>query len=259
MADTSYAEIELIMLPTVHRRQFLKVASVAAVGVAFSERKLFAAMGSGIVPLLGVGYTPSLPLDGFSVPMSDASAILSPDPAFIRRAARVTVLGGSRGQQRLNSDGGIGVDAYFPITGREAGSYPRFSFWSATGNTAAGPLSFRMPALATTGLSFVVRRIRPTVVSGDLNAVPALEPEISPLTLSLGNVPGPKLARGVYALAFREEANDGAPSWGRTLLVNQKGQYSLSGAGVTYLLLQVDYDAEQTAPPAPARSRAARH
>src|SRR5450631_716045 len=120
------------MLPTVHRRQFLKVASVAAVGVAFSERKMFAAMSSGIDPLLSVGFTPSLPKDGFMVPMSDASSILSPDPGFISRAARVTVVGGARARQYLNAAGGIGVDAYFPITGRDAAKLPRYSFWSAT-------------------------------------------------------------------------------------------------------------------------------
>lgn len=237
----------------------MKLASVAAVGVAFSERKVFAAMGSGIEPLLSVGYTPSLPQDGFSVPMSDASAILSPDPTFISRAARVTVVGGARARQYLNSAGGIGVDAFFPITGREAAKFPRYSFWSATGNSPSGRLAFRMPAVATTGLSFVVRRMRPTVGNGELNAVPALETETSPITLSLGNVAGPKLTRGVYAFAFREEANDGAPSWSRMSLINQKGQYSLAGAGVTYLLLQVDYDEEKSAAPAPSRNRAARH
>jgi hypothetical protein len=259
MAYISHAQIEVIMLPTLHRRQFLKVASVAAVGVAFSERKLFAATDSGIEPLLSVGYTPSLPQDGFMVPMSNASAILSPDPGFLSRAARVSVVGGARAKQYLNSAGGIGVDAFFPITGRNTENYPRYSFWSATGDSPSGRLSFRMPAVATTGLSFVVRRMRPTVASGALNAIPALETETSPLTLSLGNVAGPKLARGVYALAFREEANDSAPSWGRMSMVNQKGQYSLSGASVTYLLMQVDYDEEKPAPPpAPTRNRAAK-
>jgi hypothetical protein len=246
-------------LPVVHRREFLKLASVAAVGVAISERNLFATTSSGIVPLIGVGYAASLPENGFTVPMTDASTILSPDPTFINRAARVTVLGASRAKQHADAAGGIGVDAYFPITGREAANFPRFSFWSAANESVGGRTSFRMPALATTGLSFVVRRMRPAVRINALNEVPALETETSPLTLSLGNVEGPKLARGVYALAFREENADTAPSWGRTLLMNQNGSYSLSGAGVTYLLLQVDYDNEQPASPAPSRSRASRH
>jgi hypothetical protein len=189
--------------------------------------------------------------------MADASTILSPDPAFISRAARVRVVGGVRSKQRLGSDGGVGVDAYFPITGRETGRYPRFSFWSATGDSQSGGTSFRMPVLATTGLSFVVRRIRPSQVR-TMNATPPLETEVSPLTLSLGNVDGPKLTRGVYAFAFREEASDNAPSWSRTLLINQNGQYSLSGFSATYMLLQIDYDDEPAAVP-PARGRAARH
>jgi hypothetical protein len=249
-----------MMLPAVHRRQFLKLASVAAVGVAFSERNLFAASSSGIVPLLGIGYAPSLPKDGFTVPMSDASSILSPDPTFINRAARISVVGGSRAKQHLDAAGGIGVDAYFPITGRASGNYPRFRLWSASGSTSSGNLSFRMPALATTGLSFAVRRLRPTAGSTPLNEVPAPEPETSPLTLSLGSVAGPKLARGVYAFAFREEDSDSAPNWSRTSLMNQAGKYSLSGIGVTYLLLQVDYDEEPAViPAAPAHNRSTKH
>jgi hypothetical protein len=248
-------------LPVVHRRQFLKIASVAAVGVAFSERSLFAATSSGIVPLLGVGYAGQLPEDGFTVPMADASSILSPDPTFINRAARIAVIGASRARQYANTPGGIGVDAYFPITGRESGKLPRFAFWSATNDTMTSNVSFRMPALATTGLTFVVRRMRPTAGDGALNTVPALETETSPLTLSLGNADGPRLARGIYALAFREENSDSAPSWNRMLLMKQNGKYSLSNAaGVTYLLLQVDYDAEPVAiAPAPPRNRASRH
>jgi hypothetical protein len=250
-----------MMFPEVHRRQFLKLASVAAVGVAFSERNLFAATDSGIVPLLGVGYTEWLPENGLSVPMADASTILSPDPKFLATAARVSVLGGSRPQRRLDSDGGIGVDAYFPITGRDVGNYPRFSFWSASGASATARLSFRMPVLATTGLAFVVRRLRPTSAPVALNAKPPLENETSPLTLSLGNVEGPKLNRGIYAFAFREEASDGAPNWNGMRLFNSAGSYSLAVANVTYLLLQVEFDnAEQAiVPPSPSRNRASRH
>jgi len=248
-----------MQLTVVHRRDFLKLASVAAVGIAFSERNLFAASSSGIVPLIGVGFAASLPQDGFSVSMIDASSILSPDPAFIRRAARISVVGSARAKARVGAEGGVGVDAYFPITGREQEKFPRFSFWSANGDSTGGRTSFRMPALATTGLSFVVRRIRPTNVKAQTTSVPALETEISPITLSLGNVDGPKLTRGVYAFALREEDGDSAPNWNRTTLINQNGQYSLSGTGVTYLLMQIDYDEEQVAPAAPGRGRASRH
>src|SRR6266705_3399431 len=127
-----------MQVPVVHRREFLKLASVAAVGVAFSERNLFAASSSGIVPLIGVGFAASLPKDGSSLSMSDASSILSPEPTFISRAARVTVVGSARSKQRVGAEGGVGVDAYFPITGREAARFPRFSFWSATGDSSGG-------------------------------------------------------------------------------------------------------------------------
>ena len=118
-----------------------------------------------------------------------------------------------------------------------------------------------MPVLATTGLAFVVRRLRPTSVPVALNAKPSLENETSPVTLSLGNMVGPKLNRGIYAFAFREEASDGAPNWNGMKLINAAGKYSLAGANVTYLLLQVELDNEEQAiaAPAPSRNRASRH
>ena len=81
------------------RREFLRISSVAAIGVAvvtMSDGNLFAATSSGIVPLMDVGYAPSLPAAGFSVPLSSADSILSPDPRFISTGARVSVVGAKR-------------------------------------------------------------------------------------------------------------------------------------------------------------------
>lgn len=227
------------------RRQFLRISSAAAVGltvVVLSEGDLFAA--SPVEPLLGVGYAASLPKPGFSTQMTDASSILTPDPTFLSRRARVTVVGGVHAQKNGAPDGGIALDALFPVTGRDQAHYARFSFWTAVAgkdvDSVAGNVSFTIPAVSTSGISFTARRIHP---SGNkpLTAPPPLEPENSPLTLSLGAVPGPKLQRGVYAFAFREDGNDTIGSWSRVSLVNQGGVYTLSGVGVTYVILNIGY------------------
>src|SRR4051812_41950938 len=96
------------------RREFLRISSVAAIGVAvvtMSDGNLFAATSSGIVPLMDVGYAPSLPAAGFSVSLTDAESILSPDPRFISTGARISVIGAKRADRHLNAPGGIGVDA----------------------------------------------------------------------------------------------------------------------------------------------------
>jgi hypothetical protein len=230
------------------RREFLRISSAAALGVAVvavSEGKLFAASSSGIVPLMDVGYAPSLPLPGYSVPLASAASILSPDPHFIGSGARISVVGAKRAASHANAPGGIAVDALFQVAHRNPENPVHYRFFSVSGRPDAeatsGPLGFTIQPPATSGVSFLVRRQRPTNQPAS-EAVPPIEAETSPLTLSLGNVAGPKLARGVYALAFREENADSMASWNRMALAPvDGGGYVISGATFTYLLLNVDY------------------
>src|SRR3954451_7650094 len=118
------------------RRQFLRISSAAAMGlavVALGERDLFAATSSGIVPLMDVGYAPSLPAAGFSVPLASASAILSPDPAFIRSGARITVVGAKRAARHASAPGRLAVDALFNVSHRGPDDPLRFKFFSVSG------------------------------------------------------------------------------------------------------------------------------
>jgi hypothetical protein len=221
------------------RREFLRISSAAAMGlavVAIGEGKLFAATSSGIVPLMDVGYAPSQPATGFSIPLASAESILSPDPRFISTGARVSVVGAKRAASHRNAPGGIGVDALFPVSHRQSNS-------------------FTVQVPSTTGVALMVRRQRPTNEK-ESEAAPALEPEVAPLTLSLGNVAGPKLTRGVYVLAFREEEGDNMSSnWNRLTLAHSDEGYYLSGATFSYLILNVDYaDA-----PTPSDRRRAAH
>ncbi len=230
------------------RREFLRISSAAALGVAvaaMSERSLFAAESSGIIPLMDIGYAPSLPLAGYSVPLAAASSILSPDPHFIGSGARVSVVGAGRAANHKNAPGGIAVDALFPVSHRGPDDPSRYRFFSVAGRPDAdamsGQLSFTIQAPATSGVSLLVRRLRPTSQPSSATP-PPIETEVSPLTLSLGNVAGPKLNRGVYALAFREEDGDSMTNWGRMALAPaESGGFIISGATFTYLLLNVDY------------------
>jgi hypothetical protein len=233
------------------RREFLRVGSFAVLGVAvaMNETKLFAAAsGSGIVPLMGVGYAPSLPQLGYSIPLASAGAILSPDPRFIGSGARISVIGAARAASHGNAPGGIAVDALFSVSHRRPDDPLRFSFFSINGradrDAVTGPISFTIQVPSTGGVPLVVRRLRPAIQKESAEQ-PPIEPEVAPLTLSLGNVAGPKLAHGVYVLAFREEDSDGMKDWSRMAIERADTGYVISGATFSYLILNVDYaDAE---------------
>lgn len=245
------------------RREFLRISSAAAMGlavVAAGEGNLFAATSSGLVPLMGVGYAPSLPATGFSIPLADAASILSPDPRFISTGARVAVVGARRGANHANAPGGIGVDALFATNHRQSNDPARFRFFSLSGrpdsDSISGHVGFNMPVPSTSGVTLMVKRQRPSASLQPSSTPPAIESEVSPLTLSLGNVAGPKLTRGVYVLAFREEDGDSMSNWNRlTLAPSENNGYYVAGATFSYLILNVDY-----APAAiPDRSHPARH
>jgi hypothetical protein len=248
----------------VPRREFLRISSVAAIGVAvvtISDGNLFAATSSGIVPLMDVGYAPSLPAAGFSIPLNSADSILSPDPRFISTGARLAVIGAKRADRHRNAPGGIGVDALFATNHRQPENPAHFRFFSVNGrpdvDTISGPVSFNMPVLSTSGVALMVTRQRPTPSQEASATPPAIESEVSPLTLSLGNVAGPKLARGVYVLAFREENSDSMSNWSRFSLAHSDSGYYISGATFSYLLLNVDYAPAEEA--VPDRRRSTRH
>jgi hypothetical protein len=228
------------------RRDFLRISSAAAVGVAvvaLSERNLFAAGSSGIVPLMDVGYASSLPAAGYSIPLASARSILSPDPRFISSGARVAVVGAKRAARHANAPGGIAVDALFSVSHRRPDDLLRFNFFSVSGRPdhdgMSGPLAFTVQVPSTSGVSFTVRSQRPT--QAETTALPPLEGDVSQLTLSLGNVAGPKLARGVYVLAFREDDGDSMADWRRMAITPAESGYVISGATFSYLILNVDY------------------
>jgi len=241
------------------RRDFLRIGSkvvlIGAAGSLISPKGLFAAaaMPSGAFdPLLSIGYAPKAPDEGSSVRLVSADSILTPDPLFIARGARVTVLGSGRAPSRRNAPGSLYLDVMFPD---KSGSTPegrRFRFWSLSGrddhDAVSGNVSFRIPVVATTGIPFTARYGRPDLSTpANATSAPAIGEDNASFTLSLGNVAGPKLQTGVYVVALREPGESGGGVWDRLRISNSGGNVVVSDANFTYVILEVGYG-DQGAP-----------
>lgn len=230
------------------RRNFLRTSSTAAIGfallAAIPQRLAAASANNPFNPLLGVGYADALPPFGSSVRLTDASRVLTPDPTFISRRARVKIAGMHRGDDYRGTAGGLAVDALFPILGRTPANYPRFRFWCLSGRESldvlSAPVAFTIAVPATSGINFIARRLKPGNVA-EATTPPALETDSGAFTLSLGNVAGPKLQRGVYTIALGESPSDRLTDWGAFTLAGQQYDWNIPGAPFAYLILKIDY------------------
>ena len=226
----------------VARRDFLKTSSAAAVGftaVALTPRNLFAAPGDGeLVPLLSVGYAPSIPEHGQSARLMSAGQALAGDPSFISRGARVTIHSFARATSREGKPGGAAIDVVHPAIGYAPDKYPRFRAWNyiADGNrvdSVSGAIAFTVPVTATQGLQFKIRSVF-TPANGPANEVP--------LALTLSSESGAlKLQRGLYVLAFREEKRDPVPSWSGLSVTARGGEYLVDTKAFSYAVVTIDY------------------
>ena len=229
------------MRKEIHRRDFLRFSSCAAAGIAiatWSQRDAFAAAAS-TSPLLSIGYAPALPSIGASIRLSSADSILTPDANFLSRRARISSLGGGRGANAKNTNGGVAVDAVFPVFGDTSDDNPRFGFWSVSdADVMSGRVRFEMPVRATTGLTFAVRDLKSS--DDKKNGLPALTKDSSIMNLSFASF-GMKLQRGVYVLAMRESTTDTAPDWRRFDLIRDANGCTIPNAPFAYLVLGIDY------------------
>src|ERR1051326_699531 len=240
------------------RREFLRISSQAviltAAGTLITPKSVFAAAaGAAFDPLLSIGFAPSVPAAGrsvapagASVPLGSADGVLTPDPAFISRGARVTILGSGRAPGHKNAPGTLFLDALFPSKSGAENENRRFRFWSMTGrddhDVFSGNVSFAMPVLATTGLAFMARYRRPNVSSpSDPTVLPPIEEDNAAFTLSLGRAAGPNLRAGVYVVALREPGDGGGVSWDRLRVTNNGGSFAIDGASFAYVILEVGY------------------
>jgi len=241
------AAMKSIFNVPVPRRQFLKASSAAAIGLAASgllnPKSLLAGEAPVVLPLLGVGFTPD-EVGHKGVRLTDARDVLSGDPTFISRGARLTIASFSpMPPARSNkASAGAAIDAIFPALGRTAEHYPRFQAWAYRTKESgpdAGISSFTMPVIATDGVQLVVRPLAP--IGADAAKFTATQ---SALTLSLGSTNGAyKLQKGIYVVAFRDAfGSDDAPLWNRlTLTSRDEHELVVPNAHFAYLVLKVDY------------------
>lgn len=241
------AESNSLFNSLIPRRDFIKASSAAAVGIAASgllrPDALFAATGEAPVslPLLGVGFTAD-EIGQKSTRLIDARSVLTGDPTFISRGARLTIASFGPAESRSKKSApGAAIDAIFPVLGREAAKFPRFQAWcyrAKESGVEAGGTSFTMPVTATDGVRLVVRPLAPM---GETAPVASVE---SPFTLALDSSNGAyKLQKGTYVVAFRDDAsNDVAPNWDRfTVVRHGEHEVIVPGARFAHVVITIDY------------------
>jgi hypothetical protein len=234
------------LFPPVPRREFLRISATAVAGIAatslVSPSSLFASPSA--LPLLSIGYAPSLPELDQHVALFSASDILSSDPALLARRARVTVAGFARAAKYEHDGGGVQLEAVYPVLSRTPENYPRFNAWGFKGGAGAdsvgGPISFTVPVTATDGLVFLVHRTKADVEGPGPKSTSA-DADLSRVQLGINSGGDAKLTRGAYILAFREGSSDSAPNWSRLALSNTNGFMNVSGIGVSYVVLTIGY------------------
>jgi hypothetical protein len=215
-----------------HRRDFLKAGSIAAVGIAFAglvPERLFAAGADGAV--LSIGFA-QLPAEGASVRLAAAELSLSGDPTFISRGARVTVSSYHRAAKYDGKAGGHSLAAIFPALGYDPARYPRFNAWSFSGQGATDSgrrtVRFKVPVTATQGLQLAVLQ-----EGAKAETI---------LALTFGSRSDVlKLQPGVYVIALRESPSESLPNWGAQTLRTVGGELAVDTTAFSYIVVTVDY------------------
>src|SRR5437879_5667842 len=155
-----------ISASSMDRRRFLGTTAIGLTGLALMPRHALAAASGSFVPLMSIGFAPALPANGSFVRLASAGSLYLPDPTFLSRGARVTVVGSARGAAHKGETGGVGVDAVMPILGRAPA---RFRFWGAAETGTSGNLSFTVPVVATSGVNFVARRMKESTKKDEIS------------------------------------------------------------------------------------------
>ncbi len=128
------------------------------------------------------------------------------------------------------------IDVVFPALGYQPDAYPIYRAWSARrdqyGDQASGPVSFRVPVEATTGLQLVFTRMK-----ADTDPTVPQQPD-DMLQLSLGSSNAPKLQRGIYVIAYGEPS---VSNWSAVPITRQGREIVVPNAKFSYVVLKIDY------------------
>jgi len=234
------------------RREFLKVTALGIVAGALNPSVASAARlltrNPGGEPLLAIGFAENAPQAGQSVALQSASSVLTGDPTFISRGARVTIASFTRAAKyRDQLEGGAAIDVVYPASSYTPERLPRFQAWSfasrESGDTAGGAVSFKVPVTATDGLQLVLRRVsREGPETAQNMPRGAARSDESGATFILGTDSRfAKLQRGVYVIAFRETVDDVVAGWSPFRLSNRDGALALAPATISHVVLSIDY------------------
>jgi len=247
------------------RRDFLRLSSVAAVGVAASAfaddavQSITQSLMPRPLPLMGVGYWNGTFAEPSSHRLVNAEHLSSGDSAFSESGARLRIAGFWRAPQHENEPLTVGVNVHFPLAGAPDGRVPFIAWASVSPARSVSPTAFTVPVDGSNPIELSVD----TAVRA--NAAPALhrelpEPERAESFVRIGtsgdNVA--KLRRGVYFVAVRESSKDPRPDWSSIHVVAPKdGVLSPKGSGplfaetlfgrrpvpFSYVVLTADYAA----------------
>ncbi len=229
------------------RREFLKVGSIAALGIALPTPRLHAAPAT-LLPILSVGYAADRPQKkGESVRLHAARELLMGDPFFIAQGARVRIGTFKRSPRFSDAAGGVDVQVIFPGYGFRPEEYPQFKAWQfryAEGlQSTSQTVSMTVPVTPTEGLQMVFRqpeKSRGRAARASVATAPS-DPSVLRLDIGVGsNVL--KLQRGTYVVALRESDDESEPNWDRQVLIRDERRLLLNAqAAFTYLVLTIDY------------------
>jgi hypothetical protein len=222
------------------RRDFIKLGSVAVGALAGAGYPVLA-FGVGRASQIAAGFATSEPQENELVWLTGAARLLSGDPAFIGRDARVTIRSSTRAAAQNSKPGAAAIDVVFPVLGYQPEAYPSYRAWSwrndANMGEASAPVSFRVPIDATNGLHLTFRRLELGAAEGGDGSTATAPDDV--LRLGLDSVSSsPKLQRGLYVVAYGDRI---VSNWSAVAITRRNGEIVVPDAKFSYVVLSIDY------------------
>lgn len=214
------------------RRDFLKLGSVAVAGLSLPASAV-AALAKLPAKLLSAGYASAEPQEDEIVWLTPASRLLAGDMTFLKTDAQITI----RSSFAAKRPGGTApriaaIDVAFPAVGYQPDAYPTYRAYQH-GTASSGPVAFRVPVEATTGLQLLFTTLNP-----DADPAQIQQPD-DMVRFALGSTTGDeKLQRGVYVVAYGEP---GVANWSAVPITRHGRDIVVPNATFSYVVFNVDY------------------
>lgn len=221
------------------RRDFLRLSSVAAVGVAASAfaddavQSITETLMPRPLPLMGVGYWNGTFAEPSSHRLVNAEHLSSGDHAFRGAGARLRIAGFWRAPQHQDEPLTVGVNVHFPVAGAPDGRAPFIAWASVSPARSASPTAFTVPVDGSNPIELSVdSAVRGNAANAGHRELPAPARTESFVRIGTSGDDVAKLRCGVYFVAVRESAKDPRPDWTSIHVVAPKdGFLSPNGSG----------------------------